>query len=148
MKLNWGGTSIAIAITLFIGFIMMMVVTMLTDKGFDHDMVTTEYYKKELLFQQEIDAEQNAKNLGEIKGLKTTTGWAIEFPESIKETDFKGKVSLYRPSDKQLDFDLPIVLSGKYLLIPDNRLTDGRWDILITGTVDGQPFKYKESIIY
>ncbi|PQJ32350.1 cytochrome C oxidase Cbb3 [Nonlabens arenilitoris] len=147
MKLNWG-TSIAIAITLFIGFIMVMVVTMLTDKGFDHDMVTTDYYKKELLFQQEIDAEQNAKNLGEIKGLKTTTGWAIEFPESVAEKEFKGKVSLYRPSDKQLDFELPIVLSGNYLLIPDNRLTDGRWDILITATLDGQPFKYKNSIIY
>lgn len=147
MKLNWG-TSIAIAITLFIGFIMVMVVTMFTDKGFDHDMVTTEYYKKELLFQQEIDAEQHAKNLGEIKGKRTTTGWAIEFPESITQSEFKGKVSLYRPSDQQLDFDLPIVLSGNYLLIPDNRLLDGRWDILITATQNGKPFKYKESIIY
>lgn len=147
MKINWG-TGITIGIVLFIAFIMTMVVTMLTDKGYDHDMVTTEYYKKELLYQQEIDAEQNASDLGAITSKRTTTGWAIAFPETIDATKLTGTVSLYRPSDEQLDTNLPLVLSGHYLLIPDNRLKNGRWDIIITATYDGKPLKYKESILY
>lgn len=147
MKWNWG-TGITIGIIGFITFIMTMVVIMLTDKGYDHDMVTTEYYKKELLFQNEIDAEQRLKDLGVITSQRTTTGWAIGFPNELNPKLLKGMVSLYRPSDKQLDFDLPLILSGSYLLIPDNRLKDGRWDIIITGDYDGKSIKYKESIRY
>lgn len=147
MKVNWG-TGITIGIVLFIGFIMIMVVTMLIDKRYDHDMVTTEYYKKELLYQQEIDAEKHTQSLGKIISKRTTTGLAIEFPKKIDPTALKGIVSLYRPSDEQLDSEFPLILSSHYLLIPDNCLKDGRWDIIITGTYKGTPLKHKESIVY
>ena len=62
MKINWG-TGIVIGMTLFIGFIMYMVITMMTDKNYDHDLVTEAYYAKDLAYQQEIDAEKNANAL-------------------------------------------------------------------------------------
>ncbi|WP_205957991.1 hypothetical protein [Flavivirga algicola] len=34
-----------------------------------------------------------------------------------------------RPSNKHLDFETAISLSKPNLLIPDNRLVDGRWNI-------------------
>ena len=61
MKINWG-TGIVIGMTLFIGFIMYMVITMMTDKNYDHDLVTEAYYAKDLAYQQEIDAEKNAND--------------------------------------------------------------------------------------
>ena len=59
MRINWG-TGIVLAFIAFISFIMYFVIQMNTDDRADHELVTTDYYKKELAYQQEIDAEQNA----------------------------------------------------------------------------------------
>ena len=114
-----------------------------------HDLVTEEYYKVELEYQKEIDAETNASKLPvKIKLEKTKEGLLLLFPKDFNTKNRKGTVSLYRPSNKHLDFDLPISLSDSHLLIPDKRLLDGRWDIRISWKQDGKDFLQKESIRY
>ncbi|MGI9546324.1 MAG: FixH family protein, partial [Flavobacteriaceae bacterium] len=56
--------------------------------------------------------------------------------------------SLYRPSNKHLDFNLDISLSNSHLLIPDNRLLGGRWDIKIRWSHLKKDYLIKESITY
>ncbi|MCW9038171.1 FixH family protein [Altibacter sp.] len=148
MKINWG-TGLAIGMVLFIGFIMFMVITMSTDDRYDYDLVTEEYYKKELAYQQEIDAESNLKDFSKaILGRKVAEGWQLTFPEEIDVTKLQGKVFLYRPSNKQLDFDLPIEVSGYNLLIPDERLLDGRWNITMALRYNDKDYLYKAEITY
>lgn len=133
----------------FIGFIMFMVITMLTDKDFDHDLVTEAYYERDLKYQTEIDAENNANSLSQaIIGAKTEAGWLVNFPQEIDAKKIIGTVFLYRPSNKRLDFNIPIVLSNSQLLIPDERLLDGRWNITIDWQYEGQHYLYKKSILY
>lgn len=148
MKWNWG-KGIVVAMACFMGFILYMVITMSTDDNYSHDLVTEEYYAKEMAYQTEIDAETNARNLvGEISGKRTPEGWLLTFPPSISESTNKGKVFLYRPSNQQLDFEVPLAISGSNLLIPDNQLIDGRWNIIIEWTDGEEEFMYKKSIIY
>ncbi|MEK6152245.1 FixH family protein [Flavobacteriaceae bacterium 3-367] len=148
MKLNWG-TGIVIAFIAFIGFILFFVVRMSTDDRVNHDLVTEGYYKAELAYQKEIDAEKNAKALSEqIRINKTSEGLLIAFPKEMEAQRPNGMVSLYRPSNKHLDFDLPISLSNSHLLIPDKRLLDGRWDIKISWQYQGKDYLHKESIRY
>ena len=148
MKINWG-TGIVIAIALFMSFILFLVIKMTTNEDYSHDLVVEEYYKKELAFQQEIDAETNLKLLSEkIKGKRVEGGWLLSFPEEIKASKIVGTVFLYRPSNKQLDFDFPIELSNSNLLIPDKRLLDGRWNITVNWEYEEKEFLYKESITY
>jgi nitrogen fixation protein FixH len=148
MKINWG-TGIVIAIGLFMAFILVLVIKMTTDKDYSHDLVVEEYYKKELAFQDEIDAQKNASLLSEsIKGSKVANGWLLTFPKELESNKIKGSVFLYRPSNKQLDFDFPIELSGSNLLIPDESLLDGRWDITVDWEYNGKSYLYKESISY
>ena len=148
MKINWG-TGIVIAIGLFMAFILVLVIKMTTDKNYSHDMVVEEYYKKELAFQDEIDAQKNASLLSEsIKGSKVANGWLLTFPNELESPKIKGTVFLYRPSNKQLDFDFPIELSGSNLLIPDESLLGGRWNITVNWEYDGKSYLYKESIRY
>ena len=59
-----------------------------------------------------------------------------------------GKVFLYRPSNKQLDFETPISLSEHTLLIPDKRLLDGRWNIKVDWQYKGNKYLYKKEISY
>jgi nitrogen fixation protein FixH len=148
MKINWG-TGLVIGMLLFMSFILFFVFKMSTDRKYKHDLVTEGYYKKEMAYQEEIDAEQNFQAFASsITGQRTKEGWSMEFPKELDPSHLKGTVFLYRPSNKQLDFDFPIVLSGSNLLIPDKRLLDGRWNITIEMEYEGEKYLYKKSIVY
>lgn len=146
MKINWG-TGIIIAIIAFMSFILFFVVKMSSNKKYSYDLVSDNYYQKELLYQQEIDATQNAAKLKENITLKRTTeGLLIYFPKDLSSDEIKGKVFLYRPSNKQLDFEIPISSSNTYLLVPEERLLDGRWNIIIKWKIKDKDYLFKEEL--
>jgi len=148
MKFSWG-TGIVFAFIGFMGFIMFFVIKANTDKKYDHDLVTEDYYIKELDFQNDIDKQNNSKTLSEnLSWKKTEEGLIIAFPENLLTNNISGKVFLYRPSNKQLDFELPISLSDHNLLIPDKRLLDGRWNIKVDWQYNGKSYLYKKEILY
>ncbi len=148
MKINWG-TGIVLAFIGFIAFILYFVITMMTNKDYEHDLVTEDYYKAELEYQNDIDKEENAKKLVQnISWKKTDEGIVIEFPKDLKPLNITGKVFLYRPSNKQFDFETTISLSNHNLLIPDKRLLDGRWNIKVDWQYNKTSYLYKKEIIY
>jgi hypothetical protein len=148
MKINWG-TGIVLAFIGFISFIMYFIITMNVDKKYDHDLVTEDYYAEELAYQEDIDKLKNSNELTEnVSFKKSDEGLLISFPKNIDFTKISGKVFLYRPSNKHLDFDTAISLSKPYLLIPDKRLVDGRWNIKIDWQYKGKSYLLKESINY
>lgn len=148
MKINWG-TGIVLAFIGFIGFILYFIITINVSDTFDHDLVTDDYYKAELDYQNDIDKLNNAKTLNEnIYYSKSVEGLVLNFPSDIDISKVTGNVFLYRPSNKQLDFDTTISLSKPFLLIPDQRLVDGRWNIKIDWQYNGQSYQYQETINY
>lgn len=148
MKLNWG-TGIVISIIAFMSFIMYFVITMSTKQGYNHDLVTEKYYQKELDFQQNIEATKNAKRLkNNLTVTKSKEGLTINFPKDFDYNKIKGKMFLYRPSNKQLDFEIPLSLSNTNLLVPENRLLGGRWNITISWQYKGKNYLFKEELIY
>lgn len=148
MKLNWG-TSIVIAIIAFMSFILYFVISMSTGKNFNHDLVSEQYYQKELEFQGDINATRNAKELNEnIKVKRVSEGLKIYFPKEFNLKDIKGKVFLYRPSNKQLDFEIPISLSNTYLLVPEKRLLGGRWNIIVSWRYENTAYLFEKELIY
>lgn len=148
MKFNWG-TGVVIAFILFISFIMYFVISMNTDKNLDHDLVNENYYKQELEFQNDINKEKNAKTLAsKVTWKKTAEGIVVSFPTDLEDKNITGKIFLYRPSNKQLDFETTILLSNHNLLIPDKRLLDGRWNIKIDWSYKDTNYMLKEEIQY
>ncbi len=148
IKFNWG-FGIVLAFIGFIAFILYFVVIASTDRRADHNLVTDEYYQEELAYQEEIDAEKNALAIKAAFQIENTPeGLLIKIPETVQDQKANGTVSLYRPSNKQLDFNLKISLSNSHLLIPDNRLLGGRWDIKIKWQHENKDYLVKESITY
>ena len=93
MKINWGW-SLAIAMGLFMVFILTYVFKVQSDSTYDHEMVEEEYYKQEIGFQKEIDKKQNAQNLAEkVSVTVTEQGVEIQFPSSFTPENIKGKIS-------------------------------------------------------
>ncbi|MCD8439315.1 FixH family protein [Tenacibaculum finnmarkense] len=148
MKLNWGA-GIVIAIIAFMSFILYFVISMSTGNNYNHDLVSEEYYQKELVFQGDIDATKNAKELSEnIKVQRVSEGLKIYFPIAFNPTDITGKVFLYRPSNKQLDFEIPISISNTYLLVPEKRLLGGRWNIIVSWNYKNTPYLFEQELMY
>lgn len=148
MKFNWG-TGIVLAFVAFISFIMYFVVVANSDPRADHDLVTEEYYRKELEYQQDLDASRNLELFGGgVEVQRIPEGLGIRFPEGMDPRGIDGKMSLYRPSNKQLDFEMPIQNSDTLQLIPASRLLDGRWNIRLNWTYGGKSFLYRSRITY
>ena len=148
MKINWG-TGLAIGLVLFIGFIMYFVIRISTEKKYDYDLVTEDYYQNEMVFQEELDAIGNSKALPQnITGQKTAKGWVLTFPDNLDYPQIEGELLLYRPSNKQLDFQLPLKLTGPTLVVPDERLVPGRWNTIVKWHYKGKDYLYKNEIVY
>ena len=148
MKFNWG-TGIVLAFIGFISFILYFVITMSTNKKYDHDLVTEDYYKQELEYQGDINKEENAKTLKQnLNWKKTDEGLVIEFPADLDIKNITGNVFLYRPSNEKFDFEIPISLSSHTLLIPEKSLLDGRWNIKVDWQYMKEEYLYKQDILY
>ncbi len=144
MKINWG-TSIVIAFGLFMAFILFFVFKVQSNPEYDNELVVEEYYKHDARFQEEMLKIQSAEDLAiKPKIVPFEKGIKITFPSEFNPKNIKGKVSLYRPSNKKLDFEIPISLSDSTLLIPENKLVGGRWDITLNWEHEGKEFQFKE----
>ncbi len=146
MKINWG-TGIVIAFALFMTFILYFVIKVQSDSKYDNELVVDEYYKHDAKFGDEMVRIQSAQDLAQKPVITDTAeGITIIFPEVYVPKNIKGKVSFYRSSSEKLDFDVPIALSGSSLLVPKNRLLDGRWEINMEWQYNGKQYLTKETV--
>lgn len=145
MKINWGG-GIIIAIVLFMSFILYFVIKVQVNPKYDNELVIEEYYKHDARFGEEMERVRNAKDLAQKPIMvKTVAGITIVFPAAFAPNKIEGMVSLYRPSNKKLDFEIPISLSNPSLLIPKSDLVGGRWDINMEWQYDGKQYLTKDT---
>lgn len=148
MKLNWG-TSIVIAFVLFIGFIMFMVVQMMSKKDLEHDLVVESYYQKELTYQDDLDSAQNAADLDKsVEIYKTREGLSIVFPSEFQPERLKGEVYFYRPSDKALDFRVKLETSQAEFVIPKSLIQSGRWNVNLKFSYQDKDYFIQKEIRY
>ena len=146
MKINWG-TSIVIAFALFIAFIGYFIIKVQSNSKYDNELVVEEYYKHDARYGEELAKTQNAQDLKEKPSiLNSAEGVQIVFPKTVFPQQIEGKVSLYRPSAKRLDFELPFKLSGSTLLIPKRDFAGGNWDMTLTWTYGQKNYLMKQKL--
>jgi hypothetical protein len=126
---------------------MYFIVEVQSNSRYDNDLVVEEYYKHDARFGEEMKRIQNAQDLEEKPNITLTIkGVEITFPATFIPKKIQGKVSLYRPSNKKFDFEIPISISESTLLIPKKSLIGGRWDINMEWQYEGKPYLSKEVI--
>ncbi|RKS53685.1 FixH protein [Gillisia mitskevichiae] len=149
MKINWG-TGMVLVLLAFISFIMYFVVTMLTNKDYDQDLVVEDYYKAELHYQEDIDAEENALALKKnVYILNENGSWKVILPKAFNLEEIEGAIHLYRPSNKILDFEIPLSnLDSHEITIPKEKMISGRWNIMVNWTYENVEYLFKKEINY
>ena len=143
MKLNWG-KSIVLAMILFIGFIMFMVITMTTEKKYDHDLVVEEYYKKEMTLNDKLKKINNGKEFeADIKFEANQNGLLLTFPESLKDLK-TAEVFAYRASDKNLDFKTSISPNKNREALVQKQLVSGPWEFTLAFSLGEKEYLVKK----
>jgi nitrogen fixation protein FixH len=116
---------------------------------YDHHLVSDDYYKDEMNYQQEIDKLNKAAALNEDVTLtKVAEGLLIKFPAEFDPEKIAGTISFQRPSNEKIDFQIPIKLTTADYLILDDNLAQGIWNVKIEWTVNGNTYLFKEKLRY
>ena len=142
--MNWG-TRIAILYLSFVSLIMILAFTCFGEKV---ELESKDYYAKELAFQGQLDATNNANALGvSIEHVVNDKSVEISFPKEVQSADFKGSAKLFRPSDSSLDrdFELRPDANGKQVLT-DAGIIKGVYKLQVSFFSHGKKY-YKEDVI-
>ncbi|MBG7629372.1 MAG: FixH family protein [Bacteroidetes bacterium] len=147
-RISWPA-GIIIAITSFVIFILSFVYKVTFLPEYDHHLVSEDYYKDELNYQQEIDKQNKGIELKEnITLVKTSKGLSINFPAEFDPTKITGTIYFQRLSNGKIDFEFPIQLETSNFIVKDENLVAGRWDVKIVWFVNDTEYLYKEKISY
>lgn len=147
-KISWPA-GIILALGAFIIFILSFVYKATFIADYDHHLVSEDYYKDELNYQQEIDQLNNAAELKQnITYKKVTEGLLISFPSEFDPAQISGTISFQRLSNDKLDFEFPITLETTDYLILDENLVEGKWNVKIEWIVKDKTYLFKEQIMY
>ena len=146
MKFNWG-TKIAI---LYIGFVVATLALVFWAMTQRVDLVTDNYYDKELKYQEQIERIQRTKNLNkktsiEYQGREIIINFPA-IPDKNISSD-KNIILFYNPSNPARD--LKILISTDSLgtqKIPTEKISKGFWKIKLNWVSFGKEY-YDEAMI-
>jgi len=148
IKINWG-TAMVIVMVLFMAFILQFVYRSIAVDKYEHHLVSEDYYKDELYYQQEIDKMNNASKLTQnVKVVRVGEGMLVSFPDDMDFTKIIGIAYFQRPSDERLDFQKNISISDHKMLITDDKLINGRWNVKIDWKYGDEEYLFKEPVFY
>ena len=139
--MNWG-KGLTIAIIAFMSFILYMVITLMT-KG-NADLVSEDYYKKEIEYEKEITALKNSENTTEKVTINDKGEFIVfQFP-TTKEID-NIEIHLLRPNNDKADLTFS-EKDTKNVMIEKKKLEKGIYKASIRYNSEGQPFLQKEEL--
>jgi len=142
MKISWG-TGIAIFYTLFVVFIVAMVVY---SKSLDNTLVLDNYYEEDLKYQDHINKLTNAKALTRDLVIRKQ-GKVVQIIFPLQLAGIEGEILFYRADDGSKDFSVKIHPNPQGLQeIHTSNLAAGRWSIKVNWSGGGKAF-YKEETL-
>ena len=142
--MNWG-YKIFFSFVIFIGIIITMVVISMNQ---DISLVSEEYYKEEIAYQDQIDRMKRTSLLEEQPSVAYDRDTRLVTINVNSEKIEAGQVLFFRPSDAQKDKQIkfPATGSGK-MVIPVEGWDSGLWKIKILWSEGGHEYYAEEVII-
>jgi nitrogen fixation protein FixH len=141
MKLNWG---IKIAL-LYCGFVVLIMTLVFKSMHQHFDLVSKDYYKDELAYQNVIDAGKNQADLSAPVNIHATASEVVfEFPEEFKNREMEGKIQFYSPVNAAWDRDFDLSSKSTTINIGRNKLNNINYKIKISWR-SGDKKYYQES---
>ncbi|SHO64147.1 FixH family protein [Algoriphagus zhangzhouensis] len=139
--MNWG-KGIVITFIAFIAIMVTMVIISVRMEGIE--LVTENYYEEEIKYQEQIDKEVSTLALDReaLKFDGSTKALILDLPIGAK-----GTLNLFRPSDIELDQELPVEIleaGEKSVYIGD--LKAGYWKVQLSWEENGESYYQEKKI--
>lgn len=140
--MSWGKW-IIVAFILFAGFIAALVTVCIRQ---DISLVSKDYYKEELAYQDQIVRMSNTSQLGQKPKIGIYNNFLqVDFNPSHRIE--KGELKLFRPSDPKMDKVFTLRSCTSVQVFPINNLKKGMYRAKLQWTMSGKEF-YLEKVIY
>lgn len=142
MKIHWGHKLI-IVFLLFAGFIIYIFSQAMGDK---YEMVTQNYYEKEMEYEKEVNQNARADKKGYSLGIIQDEKFLFVQLDGVK-SQVKGEMFWYKPDDGTKDMNLEFVSdsSGK-AVYPIEKFEKGMYQVRLTWQEDGKTLALKETV--
>lgn len=115
------------------------------------DLVSQDYYERELRYQEDIDRRTRTQALeGQVQVRYDADRRQLTFalPAAHAAKRAEGEIQLYRPSAAGLDRRVPLTVDSRGQQILDaTTLSDGLWRVRVTWRVGGEEFSCDEKVI-
>ena len=144
--MNWGN-KLVIVFIVFIGMIVTMITVCMKQDVF---LVSKDYYKQEIAYEDRIQEIKNAKSLGQSVGLKLNAAQkqvTLSMPEVLEFSELKGEIHFFRPSDATQDMKIELSPDQKgQQQISLAALSSGFWRVKLSWQ-DQEKKYYEERIL-
>lgn len=131
-------------------FVVLLLIYLVYANFNSVDLVTKDYYAKDLNYQQQIDRQDRTS------GLESGMTWQyfersqtvqLQFPANIDPAQISGKIIFFRPSDAQLDNTVTINPNiDRIQEIDVDKLSQGMWRLKIFWQA-GKTDYYNEGVV-
>lgn len=143
--MNWGRSLILV----FIVFAAFMGYLVYRASGTHFDLVSKEYYKDELRYQDKIDGFRNAAAIEAVQLRVDSTGiLQIRFPEQMKGKPVQGSLWLYCKTDAGKDLHIPLAedTTGMRVINVSGKAS-GKYQAKLHWEVLRVPYEFEQEII-
>ncbi|MBL7703608.1 MAG: FixH family protein [Ferruginibacter sp.] len=141
--MNWG-TKILIVYAAFVLGIVFMV---FKSSSQTTDLVTKDYYAKELRYQEKID------EMKRVSALSAPVEYSIKdnllilsFPKDFAGKKLSGEAVLYCPSDERKDIKKSFTVLDEHLQIPIPATAGGAYELHLNWQHDGITYYFEKKI--
>lgn len=145
IKYNWGFGIIVTFILFAVAVFVMVYISVSTNV----DLVTEDYYEKELKYQQHIELEKRTSALEQNIGVDVTNDSIVmKYPNLGSPSSYSGTIFFFRPSDKRGDYQESVKTDSIYSQsFSTAKMDPGLWRIKIYWSVEKKEYYSELPII-
>lgn len=142
--MNWGNKLVVVFIV-FGAFIGYLVYSAVNTK---YDLVSKDYYKDELRYQDKINSQNNAAKISDVKIEQDAEAVIIHLPKEQKGFSVTGDVFFYCITDEQKDYHIALqVDSANQQIVMKKNLQKAAYNVKINWQLGKEPFYFEEKLL-
>lgn len=140
--MSWGNKLVLV----FVAFVALMATLVYNAINTKFELVTKDYYKEELRYQDKIDGAANAKVAGDIKLIQDASTVTVQLPESLRLSTSHGEAWFYCKTDAAKDLRIPVTIEDGRYSFDKTSLSKGSYQLKLQLTNGEKQYYYKEYI--
>lgn len=140
--MSWGN-KLVVVFVVFVGLMATLVYKAVNTK---FELVTKDYYKEELRYQDKIDGAANASTAGSLTLMQDASTITLQLPASLQSSISEGEAWFYCKTDAVKDQRLPVKIEDGIYSFDKSVFAKGTYELKLQLTNKGKQYYYREFI--